>query len=332
MGESDTKTEQPHTGAPFSSFPTKNQTTTLDATPEPAASTQLQEAIADFAEYLHLVMGRSPATVAGYRSDLTDFCQHAHTFEDFTLVNLRAWLGAAVDAGKSRATIARRAAAARSFSSWCEHQGYLDTDVAARLVVPKSGRSLPTVVTSTAAKTLMASSQATTEPEYLRDTAMLELLYATGIRVSELCGIDLADVNYSRNTVKVTGKGNKQRVVPFGGPAAAALKAWCDHGRTHLVNPKKPAHNALFLGARGGRIDPRMVRTVVARAGKQLGVDSLGPHSLRHSAATHMLDGGADLRVVQELLGHSSLQTTQIYTHVSTTRLKQAYNQAHPRA
>ena len=247
-------------------------------------------------------------------------------------MTLRAWLGAAVDAGKSRATIARRAAAARSFSSWCERQGYLDTNVAARLAVPKSGRSLPTVVTPTAAETLMVSSQATTEPEYLRDTAMLELLYATGIRVSELCGIDLADVNYSRNTVKVTGKGNKQRVVPFGDPAASALKAWRDHGRPHLLNPKKPAHNALFLGARGGRIDPRMVRTVVARAGKQLGVDGLGPHSLRHSAATHMLDGGADLRVVQELLGHSSLQTTQIYTHVSTTRLKQAYNQAHPRA
>ena len=331
MGESDTKTEQPHTGAPFSSFPTKNQATSAAAS-EPVASTQLQEAIADFAEHLHLVVGRSPATVAGYRSDLIDFCQHAHTFEDFTLVNLRAWLGAAVDAGKSRATIARRAAAARSFSSWCERQGYLDTNVAARLAVPKSGRSLPTVVTPTAAETLMVSSQATTEPEYLRDTAMLELLYATGIRVSELCGIDLADVNYSRNTVKVTGKGNKQRVVPFGDPAASALKAWRDHGRPHLLNPKKPAHNALFLGARGGRIDPRMVRTVVARVGKQLGVDGLGPHSLRHSAATHMLDGGADLRVVQELLGHSSLQTTQIYTHVSTTRLKQAYNQAHPRA
>lgn len=332
MGESDTKTEQPHTGAPFSSFPTQSQATTPAAAPEPAASTQLQEAIADFAEHLHLVVGRSPATVAGYRSDLIDFCQHAHTFEDFTLVNLRAWLGAAVDAGKSRATIARRAAAARSFSSWCERQGYLDTNVAARLAVPKSGRSLPTVVTPTVAETLMVSSQATTEPEYLRDTAMLELLYATGIRVSELCGIDLADVNYSRNTVKVTGKGNKQRVVPFGDPAASALKAWRDHGRPHLLNPKKPAHNALFLGARGGRIDPRMVRTVVARVGKQLGVDGLGPHSLRHSAATHMLDGGADLRVVQELLGHSSLQTTQIYTHVSTTRLKQAYNQAHPRA
>ena len=244
MGESDTKTEQPHTGAPFSSFPTQSQATSAAAS-EPVASTQLQEAIADFAEHLHLVVGRSPATVA---------------------------------------------------------------------------------------ETLMVSSQATTEPEYLRDTAMLELLYATGIRVSELCGIDLADVNYSRNTVKVTGKGNKQRVVPFGDPAASALKAWRDHGRPHLLNPKKPAHNALFLGARGGRIDPRMVRTVVARAGKQLGVDGLGPHSLRHSAATHMLDGGADLRFVQELLGHSSLQTTQIYTHVSTARLKQAYNQAHPRA
>ena len=276
MGESDTKTEQPHTGAPFSSFPAQNQTTPTNA-PEPAASTQLQEAIADFAEHLHLVVGRSPATVAGYRSDLTDFCQHAHTFEDFTLANLRAWLGAAVDAGKSRATIARRAAAARSFSTWCERQGYLDTDVAARLAVPKSGRSLPTVVTPTAAETLMVSSQATTEPEYLRDTAMLELLYATGIRVSELCGIDLADVNYSRNTVKVTGKGNKQRVVPFGDPAASALKAWRDHGRLHLLNPKKPAHNALFLGARGGRLHQPVEPVAGTGDSPQAPTERLGP-------------------------------------------------------
>ncbi|MDO4631405.1 MAG: tyrosine recombinase XerC [Corynebacterium sp.] len=313
MGESDTKAEQPQLDAPLSSC-------------------QLAEAIADFADHLLMVVGRSPATVTSYRSDLTDFCRYAQTFDDFTIENLRAWLGEAVAAGKSRSTIARRGAAARTFSLWCVRQGHLTTNVAARLAVPKANRSLPKVISATTADDLMEASTAQTQPEYLRDAAILELLYATGIRVSELCGINLADIDYSRRLVKVTGKGNKQRVVPFGAHAATALITWRDTGRPHLLNPKKPATGALFLGVQGGRIDPRVVRNIVSRAGQQVGVEGLGPHSLRHSAATHMLDGGANLRVVQELLGHSSLQTTQIYTHVSTNRLKQVYNQAHPRA
>lgn len=323
MGESETKAKQSTTIASLSSC--------SDQAAQPPTSSQLREAVEDFAEHLQLVVGRSPATVKGYRSDLLDFCQGAESFQDFTLVNLRAWLGQAVEQGKSRATIARRSAAARTFSSWCVRQGYVDSDVAARLVTPKPARKLPTVVASAQMEPLIAAAPATNEPEYLRDVAMMELLYATGIRVSELCGIDLGDLDRSRQVVTVTGKGNKQRVVPFGGPAKQAIDRWLDNGRGELVRADKTT-NALFLGSRGGRIDPRMVRKVVARAGDHLGIDKLGPHSLRHSAATHMLDGGADLRVVQELLGHSSLQTTQIYTHVSTERLRKVYQQAHPRA
>ncbi|MDO4762280.1 MAG: tyrosine recombinase XerC [Corynebacterium sp.] len=301
----------------------------------PCGPNPIGEAINDFAEHLTLVVGRSPATVKGYRADLNDLVSYLHTqtptptFADFTLTNLRAWLAHTVDAGKTRATLARRGAAVRTFSTWCVKQGFIDRDVAAKLQTPKAGRSLPKVLTATSAAQVMESSAATREPEFLRDCAILELLYATGMRVSELCGTNLNDFDFSRNQVKVTGKGDKQRVVPFGPTCADALLMWRDSGRAALL---KKTTDAFFLGSRGGRIDPRVVRSIVARAGAQAGVQGLGPHALRHSAATHMLDGGADLRVVQEMLGHSSLQTTQIYTHVSTARLTEAYRQAHPRA
>lgn len=295
-------------------------------------SSQLSEAIEDFVEYLELVVGRSPATVRGYRSDLSDFATVADSFDGFTLANLRTWLAGAVADGKSRSTLARRTAAARAFSKWSVRNGYLSEDVAARLATPKIGRKLPVVVSKTAADELMSAPVAKKEPEYLRDVAMLELLYATGIRVSELCGINLNDLDLSRRVVTVTGKGDKQRVVPFGTAAHSAIENWMSLGRPALLATGKPATDAMFVGSRGGRINPRVVRDIVAAAARNSGIDSLGPHALRHTAATHMLDGGADLRVVQELLGHSSLQTTQIYTHVSTERLSQAFKQAHPRA
>ncbi|AKK06227.1 site-specific recombinase XerD [Corynebacterium mustelae] len=295
-------------------------------------SSQLSEAVDDFVEYLALVVGRSPATVRGYRSDLMDFTNIADSFEGFTLANLRTWLAGAVAEGKSRSTLARRTAAARAFSKWSVRNGYMDEDVAARLASPKIGRKLPVVVSKTAADELMAAPIAKKEPEYLRDVAMLELLYATGIRVSELCGINLNDLDLSRRVVTVTGKGNKQRVVPFGTAAQSAIDNWLSLGRSVLLNADNPNSEALFVGSRGGRINPRVVRDIVAAAARNSGIDALGPHALRHTAATHMLDGGADLRVVQELLGHSSLQTTQIYTHVSTERLSQAFKKAHPRA
>lgn len=290
----------------------------------------------DFADHARLVLGRSENTVKAYQSDLATLSGQIDTFDAFTLDALRQWLATAMREGKARSTLARRTAAARAFSSWAYKQGYLDTDVAARLVTPKIQRSLPTVLKPAAARDLVeepGSSQqpeASPKPEALRDAAMLELLYATGMRVGELTGIDLGDVDVSRRVVKVTGKGNKQRVVPFGARAAKALAEWTDMGRGQLI--AHPAEPALFVGSRGGRIDQRQVRRVVERAATDLGTDAVSPHSLRHSAATHLLEGGADLRVVQELLGHSSLQTTQIYTHVSTQRLKRVYDQAHPRA
>lgn len=304
--------------------------------------TQLEAAIDDFADYALLVKGRSPATVKGYRSDLRTLVPLCATFAEFTLPTLRAWLADALRSGLARSTMARRTAAARAFSTWAYERGHLDSDVAARLATPQVNRHLPDVVTPARAGQLVEAeiNADAASPEAARDRAMLELLYATGMRVAELTGLNIADIDASRRLARVTGKGNKQRVVPFGDNAATALEAWLAR-RPELLKPGAAASStssvssaseALFLGSRGGRIDQRQVRRVVERAAQRTGDSDLSPHALRHSAATHMLEGGADLRVVQELLGHSSLQTTQIYTHVSAQRLKSVYDQAHPRA
>lgn len=291
---------------------------------------QVQAAVEDFAEYAELVLGRSPNTVKGYVADLKGLKSYADTFDAFTLDALRRWLADAMSAGKSRATLARRTAAARAFSTWAYRQGYIATDAAARLKAPKVNRPLPTVVKGERAGELVEADTADDAhpAEYLRDRAMLELLYATGIRVGELTGLNLGDVDLARGLAHVTGKGNKQRVVPFGDEAAAAVSEWLEFGREELAGDTP----AMFVGSRGGRIDQRQVRRIVERAGQRAGVENVSPHTLRHTTATHMLEGGADLRVVQEMLGHSSLQTTQIYTHVSAQRLKRVYDQAHPRA
>ncbi len=293
---------------------------------------QVQAAVDDFADYASLVLGRSPNTVKGYASDLATLHGYADTFDAFTLEALRTWLADALTAGRSRATLARRTAAARAFSTWAYRQGYIDHDVAARLKAPKVNRALPNVVRGERATELVEADTADDAhpAEHLRDRAMLELLYATGMRVGELTGLNLADIDLARGLARVTGKGNKQRVVPFGREATLALNEWLEFGRSELANGK--AEDAVFVGSRGGRIDQRQVRRVVERAGQRAGVSDISPHTLRHTAATHMLEGGADLRVVQEMLGHSSLQTTQIYTHVSAQRLKNVYDQAHPRA
>lgn len=291
---------------------------------------QVQAAVEDFAEYAELVLGRSPNTVKGYVADLRGLAGYADTFDAFTLDALRRWLADAMSAGKSRATLARRTAAARAFSTWAYRRGDIGTDAAARLKAPKVNRPLPTVVKGERAGELVEAGTADDAhpAEHLRDRAMLELLYATGIRVGELTGLNLGDVDFARGLAHVTGKGNKQRVVPFGDEAAAAVSEWLELGRAELAADTQ----AMFVGSRGGRIDQRQVRRIVERAGQRAGVEHVSPHTLRHTTATHMLEGGADLRVVQEMLGHTSLQTTQIYTHVSAQRLKRVYDQAHPRA
>lgn len=288
----------------------------------------LTEAIAEFAQYQQLVGGRSPATVRAYRSDLNSLAAEIPDFSHFQLSAVRNWLAKARAEGKSRATLARRTAAVKAFSTWAVRQGYLSTDSAARLASPQPARTLPQVVDATEAGELVGSAQSRDHNHFLRDSAILELLYATGMRVAELVGLDIGDLNLERRTAQVTGKGNKQRVVPFGQAAAAALEQWLAQGRSSLAGDTA----AVFVGSRGKRIDPRQVRRIVAAAGQVSGVGQLSPHALRHSAATHLLEGGADLRVVQEVLGHSSLQTTQIYTHISHGRLAQVYRQAHPRA
>lgn len=285
------------------------------------SNTQLVEAIYDFAEHQRLVLGRSEATIKGYTSDLLDLAKTIDSFSSFTLPRLRNWLAAAVAEGKARSTLARRIASVKAFSTWAVKQGYLRTDEAAKLSSPKVPKHLPKVLDPKEASAAMDNAKSADELHLVRDTAMLELLYATGMRVSELTGIDLHDIDSSRQTIRVLGKGNKERIVPFGDAANTALNAWLARREELAKDP-----DALFVGTRGKRIDQRQVRRVVEAAGE------VSPHALRHSTATHLLEGGADLRVVQELLGHSSLQTTQVYTHVTSERLKKVFNQAHPRA
>jgi integrase/recombinase XerC len=251
------------------------------------------------------------------------------------LVHLRSWLANQQVKGGARTTLARRAVSVRLFTKWAVKNKFLEKDVAATLATPKGHRTLPEVLEIADAKVAMDSlaTRAAEEetPVSLRDVAMVEMLYASGARVAELCGLDVSDIDYERQTIRVLGKGNKERTIPLGNPAMKALNMWLKDGRELMKNSL--SDNAVFLGVRGKRIDQRTVRTVVYNALQAIeGVERMGPHALRHSAATHLLEGGADLRTVQEILGHASLATTQIYTHVSTERLQKAFKQAHPRA
>ncbi|MGN6414485.1 tyrosine recombinase XerC [Flexivirga sp.] len=295
--------------------------------------------VAGYERHLRSERGRSPHTVRGYLADLHDLADHLHaagvdSWDDVTLADLRAWLDALDAAGASRATLARRSAAARGFFAWASRTGAVSRNPAQRLVAPKRVASLPDVLRQDQAAALLdlaAVAADDADPVHLRDRAMLELLYAGGIRVPELVGLDVDDVDRGDLVMRVVGKGDKERTVPFGRPALEAVEAWLRAGRPHLVVPGSGP--ALFLGARGRRVDPRVVREVVHRLLRETpGAPDLGPHGLRHSAATHLVEGGADIRLVQELLGHASLATTQVYTHVSVERLLRSFSQAHPRA
>lgn len=298
------------------------------------------DAILDqFDRYLALEQGRSEHTRRAYLGDLRSLLaflaeRGQHELADLSLPVLRSWLAAQSAAGAARATLARRTSAAKTFTAWAARRGLLAADPGVRLQLPKARRTLPAVLRQEQALDAMAAAHSgaqQNDPIALRDALIVELLYATGIRVSELCGLDVDDVDLPRHLVRVLGKGNKQRTVPFGEPAANAVQAWLADGRRHLATAASGP--ALLLGARGGRLDPRQARTVVHQTMTAVpGAPDIGPHGLRHSAATHLLEGGADLRIVQELLGHSSLATTQLYTHVSVARLRKVHDQAHPRA
>lgn len=301
-------------------------------------SMELAVAAEAFADHLERVRRLSPATVKAYRSDLRDLGASAGpiALEDVDLEVLRDWLWRATQRGDARSTLARRAAAARSFFSWAQEQGFVAHDPSLRLIAPKRGRTLPTVASRDSMSELLDAHRTAADsgdPLALRDHAILELLYGSGIRVSELCGLDIDDLDLDRGTARVLGKGSKERVVPFGAPARDAVRAYLTRGRPALMVRAVAATPAVMLGSRGARIGPRTVYTLVARVlAPIVGAETVGPHALRHTAATHLLDGGADLRAVQEILGHASLGTTQIYTHVSAERLTATYRLAHPRA
>jgi integrase/recombinase XerC len=299
--------------------------------------------LAAFERHLTAERGLSPHTVRAYLGDVTALlgsaCEDGLAgLDGLDIGVIRAWLAAQHASGMARATLARRAAAARAFAGFAFSRGWLDSDPGALLATPKATRRLPNVLAQEQVAAVLAAALAPSDAGdphaaaiVCRDTAIMELLYASGIRVSELCGLDGGDVDHGRRTVRVLGKGSKERVVPIGVPAARAVRLWQEAGRPLLATQRSGA--ALYLGARGGRLDPRTARRVVhARIAAAGSVPDTGPHGLRHSAATHLLEGGADLRSVQEILGHASLSSTQIYTHVSADRLLAAYRQAHPRA
>lgn len=297
-----------------------------------------EELLKGYREHLILERNLSDNSIRAYLADLDSLLVHINAlgiteFKELTLDHLRSWLANQQSKGAARSTIIRRVASIKAFTYWAAHNGWIDTDTGLQLRAPKPQRSLPKTIKAKDLEVAFTSLESvfsdTGDPLRLRDLAMVELLYSSGIRVSELTGLDLGDVDFERNTIRVTGKGNRERVAPFGIPAQKALESWIDQ-RAKVI---KDAERALFIGRRGKRIDPRTVREVVYKATKAIDPSRrLGPHALRHSAATHLIEGGADLRTVQELLGHSSLATTQIYTHVSEERLKEVYEQAHPRA
>jgi integrase/recombinase XerC len=254
-------------------------------------------------------------------------------FHQLEIEHIRSWLANLQSTGVARSTLTRRIVSIRAFTNWAAANGWLNSDLGANLAIPKPHKVLPEVLNVEEATAVLKALEVKSveEPSALniRDLALVEVLYGSGIRVSELCGLNLGDIDRTRNTLNVIGKGDKQRVVPVGIPAMTAIDNYLNQGRSEFAN--QSSQDALFLGSRGKRIDQRTVREVVYEAMKAVGA-SMGPHGLRHSAATHLLEGGADLRTVQEILGHASLATTQIYTHVSPERLQSAYKQAHPRA
>ena len=322
------------------------------ADPEPAPlPARLAAALDAFRHHIEAERGLSRHTVRAYVSDVGMLLEHAAAAgaagpAELGIGALRAWLAEQHGGGQSRATLARRAAAARTFTAFAHARGLMPSDPGPLLGMPRIPRRLPEVLRQDQVAAVLAASAAAApgrrsgpprrQPAQdaaldLRDTAIVELLYATGIRVSELCGLDLGDLDEERRTVRVLGKGNRERTVPAGIPAVRAVGAWARSGRPVLVT--RASGHALFVGARGGRLDPRTARRVVhACLAAVPGTPDSGPHGLRHAAATHLLEGGADLRSVQEILGHASLTSTQIYTHVTIERLQSAYRQAHPRA
>ncbi|OKL50124.1 tyrosine recombinase XerC [Boudabousia marimammalium] len=311
------------------------------------------QVVAQFGEYLQLQRGLSDHTVRAYTNDIKDCLEFAAAecgaveLRQVDYSVLRLWLSELGAEGKARSTLMRKAAAARTFFGWCVKQELIESDPTGRLRTPKLAQYLPTVLNGEQVSILLATAQEAAERQAaaasetaeihaaataLRRWTECELLYATGIRVSELVGLNIESVDFSHRTIRVLGKGNKERIVPFGLPALNALNTYLAKSRPTLLGGVHSEEPAVFIGSRGRRVNPRTVRADVHHCAQAAGVPDISPHDLRHSAATHLLSGGADMRVVQDLLGHASLATTQRYTHVDQKRLAAVYLQAFPRA
>ncbi len=278
--------------------------------------------------------GVAENTLKAYASDIADLIGFlGDTKQVIDLESIRSWLYRVLEAGASKATLARKTSSIKGFTAWLFENKDLESDPGIRLRSPKLDRPLPKVATESALAEVferLKASATEDSPVGIMTLCVMELLYATGMRVSELAGIDLQDIDHARTLIRVTGKGDKQRMLPYGANAKSALDAWLKHGRPKFEVESSP--NSLLLSSRGGRVGVRQLYDAVAKQLAQTNTGSAGPHTLRHSAATHLLDHGADLRAVQEILGHASLATTQIYTHVSIERLRASFEQAHPRA
>lgn len=300
---------------------------------------ELRRALLLYLEGLHSSHTLSENTLRAYSTDLEDFVgyclrERVSATDELDTEFARSWVWSHAEAGLAGSTLRRKVSALKRYGAWLFSSGHTPTDIAAKVRTPAPSRSLPRVLQRAQMDGILAGliQRATpADPLALRDLAMIEVLYATAIRVSELTGMRPEDIDFTTRTLRVVGKGNKERVVPFGVPASHALRNYLDYGRDALVAGGDIP--SVFISATGKALGSRSVYTVVARLLSDYpGSGPLGPHTLRHTAATHLLDGGADLRSVQELLGHASLATTQVYTHVSTERLTAAYRQAHPRA
>jgi integrase/recombinase XerC len=295
--------------------------------------------------------GLAGNTVKAYTRDVLDMLRLVQVEDNAALAavttdDLREWLAEHLEAGEARASLARRCASIKRFFAWAAAHRLVLSDPALRRRSARADSRLPRPLSRDEAITMMEQALAAAAeggPAALRDHALVELIYATGMRVAEAVSLDLESVDLDERMVRILGKGNKQRVVPLGRPAAEAISVWLERGRPQILEQARTGANrrdaslqhpgqALFLGLRGDRLGVRQARDVVHRVAAYAGVGDIAPHALRHSTATHLLEGGSDLRTVQEILGHRSLATTQRYTHVSAERLWQTYAQAHPRS
>jgi integrase/recombinase XerD len=339
-------------GAP-PSLATPNPATAAanDATTNPAAAvprrqsaaeSRLDAAIEEFLNQLRVERGLSEATLSAYRSDLADFSASRGAADGWdasadVAIRYLSALGAPVRrrAALRPTTLRRRAASLRGFYRFCYAEGLIGVDVAAHFDLPRQSRMLPEVLTVEEVERLLETQDGATAVG-TRDRALLELLYASGLRISEAVGLDVDDLSLEDGLVRVIGKGDKERQVPVGEVALAWLRRYGTDVRPDLLALRPGAHphgGAFFLSVRGDRLDRRRAWDLLVRSARDAGLkDGISPHTLRHSFATHLLEGGADLRIVQELLGHASISTTQLYTHLTGERIKDVYARAHPRA